>query len=157
MGSSSLSVQLSTAKTPADVRKAFDELRDRDRVEYGNDPYSGSWNTVGDLKILDRVFDSRDEGMDYALQNTDKREAMAVRVKTFKEGKRIKDIKVGINDLQNQLARMRYSSQQPVDETEYKRIQREIKKLQKRWEKLEASARARSKDTSWIIAGWCAE
>jgi hypothetical protein len=57
----------------SDVIKAFKEQRESDRDYNGHqEGYSGDFQTVSDVKIHDKVFDSYNEAHEYCLDNAQK-------------------------------------------------------------------------------------
>jgi len=51
MGACGLSVFIKTKSEP-DFFKKFDRLREEARIEYGTNPYSGSWATIDSARIV---------------------------------------------------------------------------------------------------------
>lgn len=83
MGSHNTSHTFDGALTPTQLREAFLELQEQLVIEYGTDPYNGTFSTCDGLLIDEsKVFDSEREADEYALQHAEKwGPAVAVRAR----------------------------------------------------------------------------
>lgn len=87
----------------SDVIKAFKEQRESDRDYNGHqEGYSGDFQTVSDVKIHDKVFDSYNEAHEYCLDNAQKWDyVVAVKYKQSISNK--KSLPKKILDLKNKI------------------------------------------------------
>lgn len=87
----------------SDVIKAFKEQRESDRDCNGHqEGYSGDFQTVSDVKIHDKVFDSYNEAHEYCLDNAQKWDyVVAVKYKQSISNK--KSLPKKILDLKNKI------------------------------------------------------
>lgn len=71
--------------TASQLRAEFTDLYHKDRVEYGTDPYSGSWATISSLNVFpDSTYESVEEAIDKLDEMTGKRTASAARAKSVR-------------------------------------------------------------------------
>ncbi len=89
-----------------ELKRKFDELVDRSRIEDGTDPYSGSFGTKTDgLLIRDKTFPGDAEAEDFINEDIDKwGPAIAVKIKVPSAGtqKKIASLQAKINELHQQ-------------------------------------------------------
>jgi hypothetical protein len=165
MGATTISFNLNGKTTPPDVRKAFSakcseareeqEFKRQQDDEYDGDGYSGDWNTIDRLNILNRVFNTEHEAEQFLSDNTQKGDATAAKYKVVDEtkSKRLQTVKINIRALHDELWQKR-SSMTP------KQIESMRKKIAaldaKRAEYVSALA-AKSTKEAWLVLGWASE
>lgn len=128
------------------MRKAFAKKVKSDSVQYGIDPYSGSFSRVPGVQVRGTVFNTVDEVHEFLDRVLQKYEpAIAVQVKVFKPNATIERLSKEINELWNQ------SFGRDVTERTKKSLEnKRLKKEAKRREWMTKLAQ-RSKRTNWII------
>jgi len=65
--------------TEAQVRQEWDTKHGEDRIEYGSDPYSGSFATCDQFSVFNKSFESHSEALDWCYENVEKRTAAAIK------------------------------------------------------------------------------
>lgn len=81
MGAHDIFMTVKGDKTEEEVKARYYERKEDDRDYYGNDPYNGTFSTLGGIDIRSLSFSTRDEAEEYILNKTDKwGNAIAVRV-----------------------------------------------------------------------------
>lgn len=58
--------------TAAELKDWFIKAQEVDKAYAGDNPYSGGFSTVEELKFEDKTFDSKKEAIDYILNNAEK-------------------------------------------------------------------------------------
>ena len=68
----------------AEVLEAIGKWADEDARYNGHqDGYSGDWQTICDIRFNPyKIFETQDEAYDFAIDSTEKREAMVVKFKS---------------------------------------------------------------------------
>lgn len=138
-------------KTEAQVRKAFAQRCEDDRHEFGNDPYSGAWNTLYNLRITSLEFDTLEQADNALSERIQKHDAIAARIKVFTEGKRITDAREACRVAADLCWRT------PQGTPEHKKAKKVWKKAIDKLKRLELAAAQRSKKFAWVICAACAE
>ena len=89
MGSCNVEIEMAGAPSWSAIQKRIKEEQVSDREYRGHqEGYTGDFQTVDDIKDrTDLTFDSYNEAHEYCLNNTEKREAMAVRYRFIDDGK----------------------------------------------------------------------
>lgn len=73
MGAHDISFELDGTKTVSEVIKAFKNQQSEDSTYNGHqDGYSGDFQTVSDVKIVERVFDTYDQAFEFCLSKSKK-------------------------------------------------------------------------------------
>lgn len=86
MGGHSVSARFDGRLTRPQLEREYDKMVEELRVEYGTDPYNGTFSTCSGLTILDEVFDTGREAEDWILERATKWEdALAVRVRNVEK------------------------------------------------------------------------
>jgi len=78
MGACSLYLNLDGKLTPSQVKQKVMAVIAESRAET-NDSYSGDWNTIDSVHIIDQTFQTKDEASKYCHKQGDKGEAFAVK------------------------------------------------------------------------------
>ncbi len=143
-------------KTVEQVRRFFNDAVSEASVRYGNDGYSGEWNTLMSISFTNKQFESLEAADEYMSEHTEKRTATVAQIKTFKEGKLILNAK---QDLRFAGLQLRAASAEGVDPAskEHKALTKIYQKAKAKIEKLELAAAQRSNKFAWVICAACAE
>ena len=81
MGASTIGLFIGGDATRQRVMEVIDAQRNEDAYENGHQHgYSGDWQTISTIRFyFDLVFDTQNDAWDYAIDHSEKYEAMAVK------------------------------------------------------------------------------
>lgn len=151
------------------LKKEYAKMVEKDRIETGTDPYSGSWKSMPELKILSGIKINRIEAEEYCLKKAEKWEyACAVRFyvddKIPKLKEKTEGFEIKFSEVLERLAK-KYKVPRFKQMTKEQRLKLLNEKDQKLYlNSFERWFKARSQlfkleqkaKTNWMIAGWAA-
>ena len=83
------------------IEKCFKTRQSIDRDNYGNDPYSGTFNTIDGVKLHDKVFNNYTEAYGYCFDNSEKwSNAVAVYYHDLSSNKKYNELSTKLSKLE---------------------------------------------------------